>query len=198
MKKILTLMIAAAMMIGFTACEKDDNGKDLPNILQIGDKTYELSTACFYSKPNTNSEKSSNQQIYRYNIFLTDKVYWDNEGMWANNESTYANAVEVNLYYLYGAGTLTTMPDGKYVYPTTGEESLSHTGYSDYLLCDETGDGNWITYGQDYVENSNLEIEIKHITGEVYEIKFTGGIDESGKPVSGYYKGKIDMFTDNY
>ena len=41
MKKLFTLMLAVAAMISFTACEKDDNGKDQPNILKIGDRTYE-------------------------------------------------------------------------------------------------------------------------------------------------------------
>ena len=189
MKKLFTLLLAVAAMISFTACEKDDNGKDLPNILQIGDKTYELGAACVYSL------KSLDQETYRYDIFVTNKVYWDNTGYWPD-EDIYANAVEVNLYYLYGPGSLTRMPDGKYVYPTTGEESLTHDGSSDYMICDETGKGQWTCCGQDNVENSKLEIEIKHINGNIYEIKFTGGVDERGNSVNGYYKGEVDMFED--
>ena len=187
-------MLAVAAMISFTACEKDDNGKDQPNILQIGDKTYELGAACLYSNPDTYSGKSLNQQTFRYDIYLTDKVYWNNKGEWPEDESTYANSVEVNLYYLYGPGSYTVMPDGKYVYPTTNEESLIHSGDSTYRLSDEKGNSNAVDFGQDYVDKSKLEIEIKHIKGNIYEIKFTGGVDESGKPVNGYYKGAMDIF----
>ena len=49
--------------------------------------------------------------------------------------------------------------------------------------------------GQDYVEESKLTIEIKHIKGNIYEIIFTGGVDVNGKPVNGYYKGAVDVYN---
>ena len=45
-----------------------------------------------------------------------------------------------------------------------------------------------LEFGQDDVEESELVIEVKHISGNIYEIKFTGGVDESGNPVSGYQR----------
>jgi hypothetical protein len=49
-------------------------------------------------------------------------------------------------------------------------------------------------FGQSIVESSKLEVEIKHISGKTYEIKFDGGVDIMGNPVSGYYKGEVEMF----
>lgn len=190
MKKILTLMIAAALMIGFTACEKDDSGKNggkETNALHVGDKTYKIGASCCYCY-------EYGEYSY-YSLWFANKKTWNNDGHWPEDDAIYANGFEINIYDLYVTsatpGQITT---GKYTY---SEESgnFTHTGESDYCFYDENGDSDgYIEFGQFYVEESNLVIEVKHISGNIYEIKFTGGVDESGNPVSGYYKGKVDTF----
>ena len=95
MKKFLTLMIAAALMIGFTACEKDDNGKDLPNEIIIGSESYTLNAACCYCYTDPDYE------TLEYEFWLTDRRYWNDNGDWLIEDSNYANGLEVNLYNLY-------------------------------------------------------------------------------------------------
>lgn len=189
MKKFLTLMIAAALMISFTACEKDDNGKDLPNILKIGDRTYEIGAACCYW--------GIEDDISVYDLWFTNKKLWNSQGNWELPDSEYANGFEVNIYNLFAQGaTRGEIASGKYTYSTEGK-CPAHDGLSDYGFYDENGNfGDYIEIGQGEVEASNLVIEIKHINGTIYEIKFTGGVDERGNSVNGYYKGEVDIYED--
>ena len=189
MKKLFTLMVAVAAMISFTACEKDDNGKDLPNILKIGDKTYPLGAGTFRYIPI-----DGNMHFF---ITLADKVYWDKDGNTPDDgNSIYANAFALSLYTLVGSGQSTDLQDGKYTFSESGEKILSHTGTALYVLYDKNGNVTLPPhfFGQSNIPASQLEIEIKHIKGNIYEIKFTGGIDESGNPINGYYKGVMDKF----
>ena len=191
MKKLLTLMLAAAAMISITACEKD-GGEDLPNEIVIGSDAYNLSGAICYCYIHPDYE------TVEYDFYLTDKVYWDNNGNWEDEDSYYANGVEVNIYNLYAKGVAEgKLPTGKFTYGDSWE-NFKHSGSTDYTLNDENGYTNWIEFGQEYVEESKLTIEIKHIKGNIYEIKLTGGVDENGKPVNGYYKGEFDIVVDEY
>ena len=189
MKKILTLMIAAAMMIGFTACEKE-NEKEKPNTLQIGDRTYEIGASCCYW--------AIEDEWSFYDLWFTNKKLWDNQGSWELPESECANGFEVNVYDLWVIGADPgKIASGTYTYSEDVEANFAHDGSSDYGFYDENGNfGDYIEFGQEYVEASKLEIEIKHINGNIYEIKFTGGVDEEGNSVNGYYKGEVDMFED--
>ena len=181
-------MIAAALMIGFTACENDDNGKDTPNILQIGDETYEIGASCCYWVVEDGS--------ITYDLWLTNKKLWNNVGNWELPLEELVNGFEVNLYDLFviGATTPGEIVSGTYTYENG---NLQHDGCSDYGFYDENGHFNeYIEFGQNHVDESMLVIEVNHISGNIYEIKFTGGVDERGNPVSGYYKGEIDMFEE--
>ena len=189
MKKLLTLMIAAAAMISFTACEKENNEKVLPNEFTIGMDTYALGAAI------CNCYVYDNQEMTEYNIWLTDKVHWDANGDWEDvNATNYSNSFETNVYDLYAKGVAEgSMPTGKFTY-SLNDEHLTHNGYSDYLVYDENGDyDEYIEFGQYNVESSKLEIEIKHICNNIYELKLTGGVDVFGNAVSGYYKGAFDI-----
>ena len=191
MKKLLTLMLAAAAMISFTACEKD-GGEDLPNEIVIGSDAYNLSGAICYCYINPDYE------TVEYDFYLADKVYWDKNGNWEEEDSYYVNGVEVNIYNLYAKGVAEgKLPTGKFTYGDEWE-NLKHDGSTDYTLNDENGNTHWTEIGQEYVDESKLIIEIKHIKGNIYEIKFTGGVDENGKPVKGYYKGEFDIVVDEY
>lgn len=184
-------MIAAALMIGFTACEKDDNGKDQPNILKIGDRTYEIGAACCYW--------GIYDDYSNYDLWFTNKKLWNSQGNWDLPDSECANGFEVNVYDLFAPANIEPgkIREGKYTYSSNSDEVFVHDGYSDYGFYDENGNfGDYIEFGQEYVEASKLEIEIKHINGNIYEIKFTGGVDERGNSVNGYYKGEVDMFED--
>ena len=191
MKKLLTLMLAAAAMISFTACEKDGD-KDLPNEIIIGAESYTLNAACCYYYMD------SDHETVEYDLWFADRKYWNDNGDWPIEDSNYANALEVNLYNLYAKGVAEgSLPTGKFTYGDSWE-NLKHDGRSDYTINDEDGETNWTGMGQDYVEESKLTIEIKHIKGNIYEIKLTGGVDENGKPVNGYYKGEFDIVVDEY
>ncbi len=185
MKKLFTLMIAVAAMISFTACEKDGNEPELPNEIVIGTKTYPLGGAVSYFYA---SEKL-------YNLWFADKVYWDKNGDWTEDDSKYANGIEVNVYELFADGiTKGSLPTGRFIY-SDSFANMTHSGYSDYMLYNETGNGEgWSEFGQENVQESKLVIEIKHIKGNIYEIIFTGGVDENGNAVNGYYKGAVDIF----
>ena len=189
MKKILTLMIAAAMMIGFTACEKENKEEEKPNILQIGDRTYEIGASCCYW--------AIEDEWSFYDLWFTNKKLWNSQGSWEMPDSECANGFEVNIYDLLSQGaTRGEIASGKYTY-STEVINFAHDGSSDYGFYDENGNfGDYIEFGQEYVADSKLVIKVKHINDNIYEIEFTGGVDERGNPVSGYYKGAIDMFED--
>lgn len=190
MKKILTLMIAAAMMIGFTACEKENKEEEKPNILQIGDRTYEIGASCCYL--------AIEDGWSFYDLWFTNKKLWNSQGSWELPDSEYANGFEVNVYDLAAIGAdPAKIASGTYTYSENAEVNFSHDGFSDYGFYDENGNFNgYIEFGQDNVAESKLVIKVKHINDNIYEIEFTGGVDERGNPVSGYYKGVIDMFED--
>ena len=180
-------MVAVAAMISFTACEKD-GGDDLPNEIIIGSESYTLNAACCYCYTNPDYE------TVEYDFWLTDRRYWNNDGDWPIEDSNYANGLEVNLYSLYAKGAAKgSLPTGKFTYGDS-YENFKHSGSSDYTLNDENGYTNWISMSRNS-ESSNLIIEIKHIKGNIYEIKFTGGIDQHGKTVNGYYKGVVDVYS---
>ena len=192
MKKHWTLIIAAALMLGFTACENDKE-KDLPNTFQVGKTTYNLGAAICY----TNSEAEPG--LTSYDLYITDKVHWDSNGNWSEIRSDYANSIEINIYKLYVQnGSTTQIPDGKYIY-SASRENMTHTGRSDYFLYKADGSGyvdDYINFGQNDVTASKLVIEVKHINNNIYEIKITGGVDEYGNSVNGYYKGAISVYED--
>ena len=189
MKKLFTLMLAVAAMISFTACEKD-GGDDSQNILQVNNKNYTLGACIFYIYEN--------EEYDCYDFYLTDKKYWGNDGMWPEENIIYANGKEVNIYDLRAPKTEKgTLVPGKYTYSTEWED-FKHDGCSNYVIYDEAGEHKGlIEFGQDEIATSNLEIEIKHIEGKIYEITFKGGIDQYGNTIKGYYKGTVDMFYPN-
>lgn len=178
-------MLAVAAMLSFTACEKDGNEPELPNEIVIGSQSYALAGAVSYFYADEGV----------YNIWFSDKVHWDNNGDWEQDDSKYANGIEIDIYDLYSTGIAKgSLPTGRFTF-SDSNANMTHNGYSDYLLYNENGkyDG-WSDFGQSSVAESQLVIDIKHIKGNVYEIIFTGGIDENGKTVNGYYKGAVDIF----
>ena len=194
MKKILTLMMAAALMIGFTACEKDDGGPgggNGGNIFQLGNKTYTIGAACCYWGIDDDG------YVY-YDMWFANKQLWNDEGNWNLPSEEYVNAFEINVYDLYAdTDTPSKIKDGTYTYDYDYGD-LVHDGSSDYAFYDENGifQDEYIEFGQGYVDKSNLVIEVKNISGNIYEIKATGGVDENGNAINIYYKGEVDMFED--
>ena len=186
MKKFLIFIVAAIVMANFTSCEKDKGG-DLPNTLEIGDKTYTIGAACCFSYEI--------QGINKYNLFFTNTLVWNNNRDWSSSANTFANGFEVNLHYLYANGSsLDELPDGKYTFGKE-YEGFRHSGDSDYMFYDKWGTpGRWIDMGQNYVQKSKLVIDVKHINGNIYEIEFTGAVDYDGNTVNGRYKGAVDFF----
>ena len=186
MRKFIILLVAAILMTGFTACQKEKEG-DLPNKLYIGKKSYTMAAACCYSYEY--------QNINKYNLFFTHRLNWNKNGDWVSYNDAYANGFEVNLHYLHAQGTsLDMLPDGEYTFDNDAG-SFTHSGESDYMFYDKNGKpGRWIDMGQSYVGKSKLIIEIKHISDKTYEIKFTGATDYDGNAVSGYYKGEVDFY----
>lgn len=188
MKRFLTLFVAAAVLMGLTACEKENNDKTYGE-LKIADETYVLNGATCSYLP------SSSDDSMCYFITLSTNVYWDGEGNFSEDPSLMANCTMVTLYTLCAHTTaIDKIAEGKYVY---GDKwgNITHTGASYYLQFDENGaQKEYMDFGQSIVESSQLEVEIKHISGKTYEIKFDGGVDIMGNPVSGYYKGEVEMF----
>lgn len=196
MKKILTLMMAAALMIGFTACEKDDNGPggggNGANIFQVGNKTYTIGAACCYW--------GDEDGYVWYDLWFTNKQLWDNEGNWNLPDEEYANAFEINVYDLFAdTDTPGKIKDGTYTFIGDSDyRDLVHSGSSDFGFYDENGifQYDYIEFGQGNVDESNLVIEVKNISGNIYEIKATGGVDPNGNAINIYYKGKVDIYED--
>lgn len=191
MKKILTLMMTAALMIGFTACEKDDDGPgggNGGNIFQIGNKTYTIGAACCYW--------GDIDGYVEYDMWFANKQLWNDEGSWNLPPEECVNGFEINVYTLFADPyTPGKIKDGTY---TLGYDygDLVHSGSSDYGFYDENGDfaDDYIEFGQEYVNKSNLVIKVKNISGNIYEITATGGVDENGNAINIYYKGEVDMF----
>ena len=180
MKKFLMFLAAAAMMINFSSCGNDDggDGDDKKNYCKIGSTTYDLNYADFYIDTEGSSDEFAEYDIY----FAEDATPYDTGGEWA------PDGLVVNLYYLYAdksAATEGQMYSGTYNY---SEEltAMSHDGYS----CLRMSDGN-VRIGQEFVSESQLVVKINHVSGDVYEIEWSGAIDEDGNAVSGYYKGPV-------
>ena len=183
MKKLLTLMLAAAAMISFTACEKD-GAENRKSEFTVGTSTYELTHSCCYPK----SRVSNDLQYTRYDIYLTNGKFWDNTGEWTD-ESIYATANMVNLYYLYAlTSTQEVIQSGTYKYSDEPGHLTFNSG-PEYCVNDK-----WHDFSHEGNPGSNVEITITHISDNVYEIIFTGGRDENGNAISGYYKGAVDFY----
>lgn len=193
MKKILTLMMAAALMIGFTACEKDDDGPgggNGGNIFQIGNKTYTIGAACCFW--------DIEDEYVCYDMWFANKQLWNDEGNWYLPPEECVNGFEINVYDLFvddDTDTPGKIKDGTYTL-SYDYGDLVHDGTSDYAFYDENGDfsEDWIEFGQADVDESNLVIKVKNISGNIYEITATGGVDENGNAINIYYKGEVDMF----
>ena len=187
-------MLAAAAMISFTACEKDgdEDGNDerLVNEMKIGDKSYPLAGGCCYYWMYDEEE-----QITRYEIYLSNHA----------NEPGFVDGPQsrVNICYLYAKNTnQEIMPSGPYPYKTIVDDIPAvgryHNGMSAYVLYDDNSNsGYWIKFGQKGSGASELEINVKHISGNIYEITFTNGYNGYGSTVRGHYKGEINMINDN-
>ena len=107
------------------------------------------------------------------------------------------SAPESTLYNLPLLGKLGEDIDVDRLKDAICKSVKAHPGLNTHIFYDENGNfGDYIEFGQENVEASKLEIEIKHINGNIYEIKFTGGVDEEGNSVNGYYKGEVDMFEE--
>ena len=94
------------------------------------------------------------------------------------------------------------MPSGPYPYKTIVDDIPAvgryHNGMSAYVLYDDNSNsGYWIKFGQKGSGASELEINVKHISGNIYEITFTNGYNGYGSTVRGHYKGEINMINDN-
>jgi hypothetical protein len=188
MKRILFILTLA--LVALAGCKKDPAPEpDLPDTLQIADRTYEIGAACCYF--TTGSEYTE------YDLWFANKKLWTDVGNWPDDIDN-SNGFEVNVYNLFVKGaTPGEIASGTYTYLPNGEGNFVHDGFSDYGFYAENGNFNgYLEFGQGYVEESELVIEIKHISGNIYEIKFTGGVDVRGNPVSGYYKGEVDIFEE--
>ena len=180
-------MLAVAAMISFTACEKDGGEEVLPSYIQVGEKYYDLGGAVGYFNQHNEGQK-------RFYLSLTDKVYWNDKGDWQISIEG-SQRVEVSLSTLTAqnveAGKL---PEGKFTY-SEEIENLKHSGFAEYKIRESSQIlSPFVFFGQANVAESQLVIEIKHVKGKVYEIKFTGGVDEEGNAVSGQYQGIVDIF----
>ena len=181
-------MLAVAAMISFTACEKD-GAENKKNEFTVGTSTYEFTHSCCYT--DSYVPRDGEKEYTRYDIYLTNGKYWDNEGEWSD-APVYATAKMVNLYFLYAdTSTPEVMPSGTYKY----SDEVGHLTFRsgpEYCVDDE-----WYDFSIEGCPGSNVEITITHISGKVYEIIFTGGRDENGNAVSGYYKGEVNIFSEN-
>jgi hypothetical protein len=188
MKRILFILTLA--LVALAGCKKDPAPEpDLPDTLQIADRTYEIGAACCYF--------STDSEYTKYDLWFTNKKLWTDVGDWPEDIDNSNGGFEVNVYNLVAIGAAPgEIAAGKYTY-STEPGNFVHDGFSDYGVYDENGHfGDYIEFGQSHVEESELVIEIKHISGNIYEIKFTGGVDERGNTVSGYYKGVVDIFEE--
>lgn len=180
MKKFLMFLAAAAMMINFSSCGNDDggDGDDKKNYCKIGSTTYDLNYADFYIGSEGPSDEFAEYDIY----FAEDATPYDSEGHWE------PDGLVVNLYSLYAdksAATEGQMYSGTYNY-SAELTAMSHDGCSTYWLTDDN-----IDFGQTLIPESQLVIKINHVSGNVYEIEWSGAIDGDGNAVSGYYKGPV-------
>ncbi|MBR6830579.1 MAG: hypothetical protein IKM58_00650 [Tidjanibacter sp.] len=180
MKKFLMFLAAAAMMINFSSCGNDDggDGDDKKNHCKIGSTTYDLNYADFYIGSAGSSNELAEYDIY----FAEDATPYDAGGEWE------PEGLVVNLYSLYAdksAATEGQMYSGTYNY-SAERTAMSHDGYSFYWLPDYQ-----VRIGQEFVSESQLVIKINHVSGNVYEIEWSGAIDGDGNAVSGYYKGPV-------
>ena len=190
MKRILFILTLA--LVALAGCKKDPAPEpDIPDTLQIADRTYEIGAACCYY--------STDSGYTDYDLWFANKKLWNDVGNWPVDPKDLdnPNGFEVNVYRLSVKGaTPGEIASGTYTY-SAEYGSFVHDGRSDYGFYDENGNPNeYFEFGQDDVEESDLVIEIKHISGNIYEIKFTGGVDERGNSISGYYKGEVDIFED--
>lgn len=127
-------------------------------------------------------------------MYFYDMLFYDNDTPYDADGNFVPGVFATNIYYLCSndsSASLTRIPDGTYLYKefyiADDLEDMKHNGYSDYLV--NIDDGDWIEFGQESVSESQLVITVKHVSGDIYEIEWTGGVDENGNAVNGYYKG---------
>ncbi len=184
MKKFLTFLAAAAVLFNLSACKDDDGGEGdpKPNQMTIGSQTHELRFGEVVVDHYVNG-------MYLYNMF-----FYDNDTPYDADGDPVSGVFATNIYSLFSnnsSASLTRIPDGTYVYKEMYSaddiEDMKHNGYSDYIVSID--DEEWIEFGQDSVSESQLVITVKHVSGDIYEIEWTGGVDQNGNAVNGYYKG---------
>lgn len=183
MKKNFQMMAICLLALATfaTSCKKDD---EKPNVCNVGSTSYDLGTAVCYVA-------EEGDLTTRFNFFFAAPTWSvDDESNWEGH------GFDTNLYYLYSGANKNNLPAcGKYVYSDKIADDMKHSGDSDYLVNE---DSNWIEYGydDDADKPTGLTITIHSVSKSTIEISWTGGVDEYGDAVSGYYNGKIKYFEE--
>ncbi len=89
------------------------------------------------------------------------------------------------------------IPEGTYVFPRDTDTMLGGLliGAAMWTEISEDFDPEGALSDEDIRDirdgNDGFTITVRRVSGDVYEFEWTGGIDDEGNAVSGYYKGTI-------
>ncbi|MBR6831601.1 MAG: hypothetical protein IKM58_05945 [Tidjanibacter sp.] len=169
MKKFLTFLAAAAMLIGFSACSDDDDDDDKANYVKIGTTTHDLKGAlCWWWE-------SSHDGFYGFDIYFNEE----------DNFSDSYDGFSINAYSFYC--DTPTPKSGTYTIIGDDVADMYHTGCLEHTNNYNTG--YWD-------EGTMSSLSINDLGNGIYEFFISGKAEDNTTPIEIYYKGKVTFVED--
>jgi len=176
MKSLLRALIGFLILnLLILGCKKDKDDGDGSGFFKIGDNEYIIAGGEleYYGTDDW-------YEGYGFDLFLlTSGIKVDEEDNWTGTGAV--------IYFEMFTSSNTGLANGNYILDGISDPSPEFTfDYADYCL-------NWVEGGPNtWIELVDGQVDITR-TASTYEITITGE-DELANEVTGYYKGKLDLF----
>jgi len=173
-RKIFSLMLLVALVVGFSACKDDDDTP--PGKFTHDGKTYDLARAF---ATLWDSWTSGDDTYYAWDLYLTSSgINYD------ETEEEFTGEGEAVLLTIYALNDDSFVPVG--TYNSADDECWSDGVYVDFNV--ETGDGD------EFEDFDSVTVTITK-SGDTFTIEYTIEFTD-GDTVTGSYKGSIKEIGD--